>query len=99
MRAPGRCVSPNLTRMLVAALAATVGAAAIGTAVASADTTPAPAPAPPIGAPSTLYTKNVRMDASLQDTTALVFGASLDQVAAALPPGPLRSPGPFGRNG
>lgn len=70
-----------MTRTLAAALAALAGAAAVGTATAAADTTPAP----PAGAPSTLYTKAVRMDVSLQDVTGLSFDASLDEVAASMP--------------
>ena len=70
-----------MTRLVVAALAAMVGAAAIGTAVAAAD----PTPTPPPSAPSTLYKKSVRLDVSLQDTTGLVFDASLDQVASSMP--------------
>ena len=72
-----------MKRLLTAALAAVIGAAVIGTAIASADTTPTPTPA--AGAPSTLYKKNVRMDVSLQDTTGLVFDASLDHVASSMP--------------
>jgi hypothetical protein len=73
--------NPGMKRLLTSALAAMVGAAAIGTAVAAADTSPTP----PIGAPSSLYKKSIRMDVSLQDTTGLVFDASLDQVASSMP--------------
>ena len=81
-----------MQRLLVAGMAALIGAAAIGAGVASAETTPAPAPVPatapvpPLGAPATLYKKAVRMDVSLQDTTGFVFDASLNGVADSMPP-------------
>lgn len=70
-----------MRRLLIAAIAAAIGVATIGTALASAETTPVP----PVGAPATPYKKNVRMDVSLQDTTGLVFDASLDQIASSMP--------------